>query len=361
MILPTHGEASPVCCPFEAEAEGAAHTTSSPERLIREPGGLLLYLQYVASALAVPLAAVIIGVGIYYSVVFSVPQSRLQFQPDKEKCSCSCWDGLFKGHHMLGSSFERPDGTRVTTAYKSLYFNMDITMLFILVVYSITYYVITAVVSQLARVVLWDLASLSPLSALPCMQGHGRGIQKGLGMHTNVPAALMLCFSIYSIIYGAWSLINYLNDRFMLMAPSQTFFLLTECVSVAFLLRILDRHTLRGWHRADMLAGMAGLAVSVAHICLALSESLLSGVIERLTGHGAGSRQALPSHINARDILLLSSDVGCVALVLHMLATKHGAGTLLGVWRNEQLACRLCAGAAVTLVVLYEVRCSFKL
>lgn len=320
-------------------------------------------VRLAAAILAVPLACIIVGLGIYYSAVLSAPQERLDRKVDKETCGCSCWDGLYKGPHHLHTTYATDDNRIMRTNYKSLYFNMDWQMLAILMAYSIAFYVISHIVKCMARVVLLDLV-LAAASALQGARLHGplgdswKGLPGNSRLsssaassrmwRTNVMPFLLLIFSIYSILYGFWCIINYINDRFYPMLNSQLFFVVTECLSTAFLVSTLDKVAIKQCTDTNALLCICGICISLLHLVLALGESILGGLF---------GTTSLPSFINARDVLLLCSDIGCVAWGLWLLILRHGS--LAGAWAAERQQAKPVLAATAVLWLLYKAVCAF--
>ena len=140
---------------------------------------------YIVSIIAV---AVVISVGMFVgSELSGYFPPNIMFPVDRQKCTCDCWDGFFRGLHARGG-------------YKSFYFNYEkqtIVLLSILLFYS-----------ELLRKLLVRMI----------IQRHFR--------------LLVLIPSIYSNFYGIWSFINYINDHdYNRMLRSQGFFSATELVA----------------------------------------------------------------------------------------------------------------------------------
>ena len=152
---------------------------------------------YIASIVAV---AVVISVGMFVGTELSgYFPANIVFPVDRDRCTCDCWDGFYRGTHSRGG-------------YKSFYFNYEkqtIVLLGILLFYS-----------ELLRKLL---------------------VQMVIKQHFRL---VLLIPSIYSNFYGIWSFINYINDHdYKRMLRSQGFFSTTELVATyIFYQSLLIKH-----------------------------------------------------------------------------------------------------------------------
>jgi hypothetical protein len=182
---------------------------------------------------------------------------------EKEDCTCSCWDGLYKGrhHHPLPT-------------YLFVYFNSEKeTLALFFLAYS--YFALFQVL--LSRALKVALSGKPRLWIIP-----------------------LLVLSCYSHIYGGWCLFNYLNQEFYLMWRSQIFFCLTEVPITYVLWRLLDREELSDPKAPVSVKTMATILVvfSALHLYLAFNEELLWGFF--VTDYPTATVQ--------RDLGLISGD-----------------------------------------------------
>jgi hypothetical protein len=173
---------------------------------------------------------------------------------DKDNCTCSCWDGAFKGVHPR-------------LRYLSLYFNSEWQTLAIFVLAYIF-------MSFLQEIILFGLKQL-------------------VGKKLRISVIPLLALSCYAQIYGVWALINYLNERSVLMLHSQIFYIITESPMTIILSLMLD---------ADFLPSLRTLLTlscfSLLHITLAMPEKMLWSFIY----------PDYKQNVAVRDVLLMSGD-----------------------------------------------------
>jgi hypothetical protein len=114
---------------------------------------------------------------------------------DRDHCTCSCWDGLFKGPYAPGAGL-------------SVYFNISFDTLCMLLW--------AHIYCCLLQRLVWRIASLT-------LDGRLRW--------TPIPVLLV---SVYSHIYGGWCVWNYINEpQYRHMLRSQLFFCISElCISL---------------------------------------------------------------------------------------------------------------------------------
>ncbi|KAI8476793.1 MAG: hypothetical protein J3K34DRAFT_505411 [Monoraphidium minutum] len=204
-----------------------------------------------AAALAPAAVAVI---GIYVSSLESGGGTPV----DKAHCDCSCWDGRFKGRHARGG-------------YKHMYFN---------------------IVPNTALMLMWTAFWLHMLG-LGLARIWGLAAALRLRLAALLPAGLIF----YPTFYGAWAVINYLNEDFF-MLKSQLFFCATELAATYCLYQMLDS---RLEPSAALLA--APLAITAAHMYIAVgSEGILWGLFS-----------AAVKTPQTRDVMLMAGDVAQLA------------------------------------------------
>jgi hypothetical protein len=133
-------------------------------------------------------ATLVISIGLVTSTqVSGYHLQNVYFSVDRERCTCDCWDGYFRGVHSRGG-------------YKTFYFNYEQQTMILLCILLFS--------SELLRQIL-------------------------LNMILKMQFILILLIpSIYSNFYGVWSILNYMNDHdYDRMLKSQIYFSLTELIA----------------------------------------------------------------------------------------------------------------------------------
>ena len=124
---------------------------------------------------------------------------------NKKKCTCSCWDTVFKGRYEMG-----------VAGYKNVYFNCTyntymmwaLTLLFLFMLYESLKHILACLMNKCARKKI----------------------------------VLIFLSSIYPNYYGWWMYFNYYNDEFYDQWWHQTFFTITELVSTFAILMLVNEH-----------------------------------------------------------------------------------------------------------------------
>jgi hypothetical protein len=156
---------------------------------------------------------------------------------NRHRCTCSCWDMLFKGSYELGIQ-----------TYKHVYFNLtsntfwiwSVTVLFIIALYESVCYLLRLYLKSRLRVSM-------------------------LALYIAV---------LYSHYYAWWSYFNYINDDFYRQWNHQTFFSVTELLSTLVVLYLCDG-------KRDARPGYLLIIISIAvlHILAASGDQFIKNVI----------------------------------------------------------------------------------
>ncbi|KAL7648322.1 UNVERIFIED_CONTAM: hypothetical protein RMT77_000228 [Armadillidium vulgare] len=149
---------------------------------------------------------------------------EFNYKVNKKDCTCSCWDTVFKGIYDRG-----PAG------YKHIYFNATSnslkiwfsTVIFILLVY----------------------------------EGTKRAIKLLLAGSVRYSMLILLCCSIYPHYYSFWSFFNYWNDEYYRQFNHQLYFTITELISTAAVIYLLDKNVNVTARRVLVIADIAILHV----------------------------------------------------------------------------------------------------
>ena len=160
-----------------------------------ETSGIRSVLILISSIIFVTL---VVSLGLFISTEISGYNPETLLLPiDKSTCVCGCWDGLFRGRHGRGG-------------YKTFYFNYEKQMIVIVGLFLFG--------CDLLRRFFLELFWAKRFSFV------------------------LLIPAIYSNYYGAWNLINYINDHdYTRMLKSQIFFSVTELVATCLFSQLLKK------------------------------------------------------------------------------------------------------------------------
>lgn len=178
---------------------------------------------YLLSTIAVTL---IISIGLVASTQISgYHLQNMYFPVQKDKCTCDCWDGFFRGVYGRGG-------------YKFFYFNYEKQTI---IIFSIIIFY-----CEIFRQTLLNMF-----------------LKRQINLILLIP-------SIYANFYGAWSIINYVNDQdYDRMLKSQIFFSITELITGYIFyqcLLIRNKNEISLWNIYILST------ISSLHIILALRE-----------------------------------------------------------------------------------------
>jgi hypothetical protein len=229
----------------------------------------------------------IISLGLYTSTQISGYHIDALNQPvNRSTCVCDCWDGYFRGRHGR-------------TGYKTFYFNYEQQTIVILGI--VLFY------SELLRRYILNFI-----------------------FHRHYALCLVIP-SIYSNFYGAWSIMNYLNDHdYHRMLKSQTFFSVTELIATYIFTQCLMMKAFR-YVPISYLISLSSIAC--LHIFLARNE-LHFQHLWRNTG-------------------LLLSDVIALLWLIHGLIRYHR-------FRLDQQIIGIWCTLTCSLAIFYYCVCPFR-
>lgn len=246
----------------------------------------------------------------------------------KTGCTCDCWDGFYRGRHARSSH---------GTEYKPFYFNYDmyfIPILFVFILYM-----------DLLRIYLRTfLRSLSqPLSI------------RWFALINSV-------FAVASNYFGAWSIINYLNDRDGRMLNSQLFFSISELVIGVIYYKNINKYVIDDKNSkinkpVSLVSLYIILAVSVLHIAIGLSERIMWGIMSLFIS----SATTAPLLDNlARDIYLMGGDLlGIAFFVYKRFISRDTYGEVKTSFQESNYVKSLIA-IDLLLLVFYQLFCKFE-
>mmetsp|Transcript_30670 Transcript_30670/g.80135 ORF Transcript_30670/g.80135 Transcript_30670/m.80135 type:complete len:455 (-) Transcript_30670:1674-3038(-) len=188
-------------------------------------------------------------------------------------CSCSCWDGVFKGRREKGGA-------------KSVYFNVEAT----------TTLLLTLVTCMLIAGNSFVVKAVKSIQA------------KAL----RTPLLFAVISTIFPIFYGFWALFNYYNDRIFHLLHSQVYFFLSEvvvaCIACAQMSKEDELNPFLLWF---------GFSIDAVHLIQSMMDQFIANVL-----FGKGER-----HQVSRDIGLLLGNVGAMICI---------GGALVGYYRNAK-------------------------
>lgn len=235
-------------------------------------------IYFILSTIATTL---IISISLVISTFISgFNQYNLNHPVDKQNCECSCWDGFFRGIYARKSH---------DTEYKAFYFNYDVQFIFIIFIF-ISY-------ADLLRICLVKIFKIK------CLK------------NVRLFILLNLIISIFSNYYGAWVLINYLNDRDYRMINSQIFFSITELmISYIYYKRFNVCSESESKNEMKIWENYFVFFVSVLHLFIAIFEKILWGFFFK--NFSQNSRKI-------RDVNLIINDILGFGLSIKYLFEKN--------------------------------------
>ncbi|XP_066589937.1 uncharacterized protein [Prorops nasuta] len=197
---------------------------------------------------------------------------------DKQYCSCSCWDTVFKGSYESGIA-----------SYKHMYFNATTNTLKIwitVVIGIITFY-------ETVKYLTW------------------------LAFQQRLRLSMMILFAtaVFSHYYSWWVYINYWNDDFYSQWYHQFFFSSTELISTLLVIHLADNKNTITHRKAFGIA-----AIAILHILAGGWDQFFTNVVR---GEGY-------AHQVVRDLGFMIPDILHVAIPLWSMNYKNcllpGAG-----------------------------------
>ncbi|XP_016843897.1 uncharacterized protein LOC100121962 isoform X2 [Nasonia vitripennis] len=196
---------------------------------------------------------------------------------DKQYCSCSCWDTVFKGSYESG-----------VASYKHMYFNATSNTLKIWVTIVLGVIVFYETVKHLAWL----------------------GFQK----HLRWRMFILFMTAVFSHYYSWWVYINYWNDDFYSQWYHQFFFSATELISTILVVHLADDRNPITRRKAFGI-----VSIALLHILAGGWDQFVTNVVR---GEGY-------AHQVVRDLGFMIPDVLHVIIPLCSLETK-GAYSLPG-------------------------------
>ncbi|XP_018023609.1 uncharacterized protein LOC108679496 [Hyalella azteca] len=218
-----------------------------------------------ASVLTVFGAALIpIFIPFFHLGLISKIWEEYNFPVDMKKCSCDCWDTIFKGPYDRG-----PAG------YKHVYFNIT---------------------SNTFKI--W---SLTVFALLLLYESSKYILKLFFERQVRVSMLVLLLLSVYPHYYAWWSCFNYWNDDFYDQWNHQMFFSITEMISTLMVIHLVDRRVAVTSSKCLVI-----LSVAVLHILASGFDQFVENVVR---GNGM-------LHQVLRDVFIMVPDLFHVAVPL---------------------------------------------
>ncbi|XP_055377263.1 uncharacterized protein LOC129609323 [Condylostylus longicornis] len=220
---------------------------------------------------------------------------------DKRFCSCSCWDTVFKGPYESGIA-----------SYKHMYFNATQNTLKIWIL------------SVFCIIVLYE--SVKKLTKL-LLQRRAR--------HSMI---FLFTLSLYSHYYSWWSFVNYYNDDFFNQWNHQMVFTITELISTATVIYLVNKDT-----PLSPRAILCIVGISILHIAAGSVDQFIHNVI---LGEGY-------SHQVIRDVSLMTPDVMHLCIPVWLFRqTRKEAFTVRPFYRDRKLQREIAIMIFCVLILL---------
>ncbi|KAL2734226.1 uncharacterized protein V1478_003924 [Vespula squamosa] len=219
---------------------------------------------------------------------------------DKQYCSCSCWDTVFKGSYESGIA-----------SYKHMYFNATMNSLKIwitIVIGIVTFY-------ETVKYLIW------------------------LAFQQRLRFSMMLLFStaVFSHYYSWWVYINYWNDDFYSQWYHQLFFSITELMSTFLVVHLADKKTLLTNKKA-----FAIITIAVLHIVAGGWDQFVENVVR---GEGY-------AHQVVRDLGFMIPDILHVAVPLWSMQWRNACNLPGSSTRDSSVRRDLAYMLGMTLIGL---------
>ncbi|XP_069179412.1 uncharacterized protein [Procambarus clarkii] len=193
---------------------------------------------------------------------------KFNYKVDREMCSCSCWDTIFKGVYERG-----PAG------YKHVYFNITSNTLKIWIVTALAVILLYETIKRIVRIYIDGKVRWSMV--------------------------VLLGASVYPHYYSWWSYFNYWNDDFYSQWNHQLFFSFTELASTITVVYLIDKNIGVTARRALIITDIA-----IIHIMTSGFDQFVNNVVQ---GNGM-------LHQVLRDIFFMIPDI--LHLILPLLELK---------------------------------------
>lgn len=218
---------------------------------------------------------------------------------DRDKCSCDCFDTVFRGR------YEWPPST-----YKHLYFNATSNTLKI-----------------------WLVVVLGVLALYECL--HYICV---LVWNHRLRTSMFVLFlsSLYPHYYGWWGLFNYLNEDYYAQWRHQLFFSITEAISTCIVVHLCNQD-----NRVKPWKLLVILDVNLMHVIVSGLDQFIDNVI-----YGQGQQFEA-----TRDLGLMAPDIFHVLVAyfeLAALAEKEDCSIFRLFYREE-------ITGSVVLIILFSV------
>lgn len=232
------------------------------------PSNKSIYPSYlVVTSILVVWSIVVIAVPAIFYFSYGNWNERVSNRNNCEDCECmynnGCWDGRFKG------SFS-PRG------YKTIWFNMEVAMIFITL-----------------DVLVYAVAAVEACKFL-----------LNLMFEERLLLRYVFCFALlaYPNYYGFWAVFNYLNDRNWIQIDNQLFYSVTDMYASLLCLRLSDA-SLSG-PSTTLLSSLVS-AVALSHLSLAVIDQIKGGYV----------LIAPYQHQRIRDVALLVPEIVLMAMM----------------------------------------------
>ncbi|XP_055840615.1 uncharacterized protein LOC129908261 isoform X1 [Episyrphus balteatus] len=156
---------------------------------------------------------------------------------DKQVCSCSCWDTVFKGPYESGIA-----------SYKHMYFN-----------------------ATQNSTKMWILTVMAVIGLYECIK---QLISLTIQKHVRYSMMLLFALSIFSHYYAWWMCINYYNDDYYRQWNHQMFFTITELISTVMIVHLANIH-----NQVTSKKVLCVIGIALLHIVTSSFDQFITNVI----------------------------------------------------------------------------------
>jgi len=191
-------------------------------------------LLIVCAALALPVLIPFIQFGVIYKIWEEYAE-----KVNKDSCSNSCWDTIFKGGYERGAGI-----------YKHIYFNVTLQTF---VIWSITVTSIIALYESVKYLI-------------------------NLALYNQLRYRMLIVFlsSVYPHYYSWWSNFNYFNDDFYSQFSHQMLFTITELASTLMVLYLANSNI-----KATPAKLLVIVTIAASHVFVSCWDQFISNVLLR--------------------------------------------------------------------------------
>jgi len=225
---------------------------------------------------------------------------------DVESCTCSCWDGKFKGCYPRHSHYGRE--------YRHIYFNLTQGSQQLFSISLVFFVLLTLAIKQLIVLILTKRK------------------------YVSLPLVVAVVATAYPNFYGYWMFFNYINDGIVHLWATQLFFSLTEIINSTCLFVALDLSISKPYV-IELALSWTPITISVSHLLISFQNFVVNWQKSR-------------TDLALRDTSFLSCDVIVIVCCGIRLIQLYRSSVLHIRWRDH--FCFAVVGVVVLLLFFFQ-------